>query len=1027
MSEKATGLNANPKISAQNHANSQSAALRSLHPSANPFLGLEQTVGNQAMLQLFESGAIQAKLRVSRPGDPDELEADRLADQVVSATHAPRIHRKCACEGSGSPCSTCAVEQAGTIHRSVASPLLRPSSLAIQRAPATDGAANAPDQVGNPVKPSPTPAHTHPLVVEDDAKSVAPHQMRKSAFIALLRTDACATADAVLESVGHTTKSCPYIEKWLGFYEKQSASHIERAILKYAPETATARSAHEAIRLVVMRVQRAAMTWAKTGKVSGLPEEVASQIPGQGGFLGAIRNFASTGVGGAILGFIGGHPPDESAGPGAKPVASDYHVISRKVDGNGVSADAAPAHDADAARSQLGAGDSLDSHLQSQMSAAFGHDFSGVRVHTDSRAATLSSNLNARAFTIGTDVAFASGEYRPGTLIGDALIAHELAHVVQQQGARHTGGPISRAAQESSQYEREANFSAASAVASAWFGASAGISAIYQNVRPRLRGGLRLQRCSHKGQVKQPAAPVAPVTPAEVEPAAPKFIDSVSTPFKDLSDGKTVSDPTGRNHGITIERRGDELFYTVPNQGTRRVPRPLDDTSKPPKRTKIDTIRWAGSPQYQTAFSVSYDDLLAFPYMVNIFGMAQSQSAAGFILRQPPALEVRPEGLETEREAGTIAPLRPKGKRFEEAFRYHMPDSPFSLYIFTDYSAEVAADPSGKVLGGPWSKILNVAVTPTGDVDLTRNDKKGGTTSHFSLKGPAFTSTSASAAAPSQDRVALLAKIQALGVNVVERGRQFTDVELQAALDTLNRWKGTKSVVDSLKAAGVPGLKLIKDLVHSEGEYSPLTGELHISGPVEMTDEEQKSMMIHELTHTMFQAAGLIPPKDKVPDHIKNKAAELKEASDLKEITEGLVQPYNPHNKPRTQEEWEKALSTDPKLNNIWGELHHRFPIGDPEGTGDIRGMDVADESRYLGDPRGDVVGHAFDNTSEFMASFVNSSTLFQSRMSTTVLASHSEKLARIYKDLWDWTNQNMMSLGNQNPYDAILTKLKKR
>jgi hypothetical protein len=63
---------------------------------------------------------------------------------------------------------------------------------------------------------------------------------------------------------------------------------------------------------------------------------------------------------------------------------------------------------------------------------AFGADFSGVRVHTDATAQGLSDTLNAHAFTIGTDIAFAPGEYQPGTVVGDALIAHELAHVVQQ-------------------------------------------------------------------------------------------------------------------------------------------------------------------------------------------------------------------------------------------------------------------------------------------------------------------------------------------------------------------------------------------------------------------------------------------------------------------------------------------------------------------------------------------------------------------------------------------------------------------
>ena len=63
----------------------------------------------------------------------------------------------------------------------------------------------------------------------------------------------------------------------------------------------------------------------------------------------------------------------------------------------------------------------------------FGHDFSSVRVHSDDRAARLADALNARAFTVGDDVVFAAGQFAPGTSRGDLLIAHELAHVVQQE------------------------------------------------------------------------------------------------------------------------------------------------------------------------------------------------------------------------------------------------------------------------------------------------------------------------------------------------------------------------------------------------------------------------------------------------------------------------------------------------------------------------------------------------------------------------------------------------------------------
>ena len=61
-----------------------------------------------------------------------------------------------------------------------------------------------------------------------------------------------------------------------------------------------------------------------------------------------------------------------------------------------------------------------------------GFDLSRVRVHADRPAAEAARALDAEAFTVGRDVAFADGRYRPSTRDGRGLLAHELAHVVQQ-------------------------------------------------------------------------------------------------------------------------------------------------------------------------------------------------------------------------------------------------------------------------------------------------------------------------------------------------------------------------------------------------------------------------------------------------------------------------------------------------------------------------------------------------------------------------------------------------------------------
>lgn len=84
--------------------------------------------------------------------------------------------------------------------------------------------------------------------------------------------------------------------------------------------------------------------------------------------------------------------------------------------------------------SARGSGHGMDHGTRTRMETAFGADFSGVRIHSDSRADGLSKSLSARAFTTGHDVFFRQGEYHPGSSSGRELLAHELTHVVQQTG-----------------------------------------------------------------------------------------------------------------------------------------------------------------------------------------------------------------------------------------------------------------------------------------------------------------------------------------------------------------------------------------------------------------------------------------------------------------------------------------------------------------------------------------------------------------------------------------------------------------
>src|SRR5439155_10758844 len=77
-------------------------------------------------------------------------------------------------------------------------------------------------------------------------------------------------------------------------------------------------------------------------------------------------------------------------------------------------------------------GEPLDAATRAFMEPRLGHDFSRVRIHTDAKAAESAQAVNALAFTVGQDVVFGPGHYVPQTNAGRNLMAHELAHVVQQ-------------------------------------------------------------------------------------------------------------------------------------------------------------------------------------------------------------------------------------------------------------------------------------------------------------------------------------------------------------------------------------------------------------------------------------------------------------------------------------------------------------------------------------------------------------------------------------------------------------------
>lgn len=77
----------------------------------------------------------------------------------------------------------------------------------------------------------------------------------------------------------------------------------------------------------------------------------------------------------------------------------------------------------------------LDPHTRAEMEPRFGASFAGVRIHAEERAAASAAAVGAQAYTVGRDLVFAAGKYAPRSPEGRRLIAHELAHVVQQSAS----------------------------------------------------------------------------------------------------------------------------------------------------------------------------------------------------------------------------------------------------------------------------------------------------------------------------------------------------------------------------------------------------------------------------------------------------------------------------------------------------------------------------------------------------------------------------------------------------------------
>ena len=196
-------------------------------------------------------------------------------------------------------------------------------------------------------------------------------QLTKAEFLARAREAIEAGVADELAGSGWSVNGCPWIEYWFDYYAQRSAAEIEASLRRYAPGTANAPSGDAYVGFLVERVRLAVRHWRATAEVDG-------------------------------------------------PTATDK--VARPDDPRAVAA-------------SLGPGQPLPSAIQTRMERGLGGSLAGVQIHTSGAAADVAQDHDARAITVGAHVAFANREYRPGSLVGDLLLAHELAHTLQQGSA----------------------------------------------------------------------------------------------------------------------------------------------------------------------------------------------------------------------------------------------------------------------------------------------------------------------------------------------------------------------------------------------------------------------------------------------------------------------------------------------------------------------------------------------------------------------------------------------------------------
>jgi hypothetical protein len=455
--------------------------------------------------------------------------------------------------------------------------------------------------------------------------------------------------------------------------------------------------------------------------------------------------------------------------------------------------------------------------------------------------------------------------------------------------------------------------------------------------------------------------------------------------------------------------------------------------------------RKSGAPDLQVSISNSLEQRISYP--IGGFGVAHGAEA---VTAREGGEFVRSNDSHVSLEfSGAAGPGEIHNVDFGEGFyRYRVAGGSHDLYVGTGSSpaAYLVERLSGSITRTFASGTL-AAIVPAGNgiVQLelrAAGSASAGTTQSIDLRSspPRIASISGHASAETGYADARR-RVEGLGVQLGETLLRFRVAELEMiegallagsgkALDALRRFK------ELFNEPADPLLEVNKrpgpDNAYAMAEPGSGPPTVYVFEPFDRPDAERSATLRHELTHIIMgvidsvEQAGLTRrQRADLEGSLRFEARQARDRARAGQLRRGEYWAGDIRPGAGNLASWRGAVGQDTALANLWVELMNRFSfLPDPEGTGEVRGVSLADESRY--GTAQENTGHPAENVGEFTASFVTSATRYRAGFVAAVYAAETAGnarggsggtyLRRLYQRGWDRISSRYVPLG-ANPF----------